>query len=171
MSGTIRQARKAQGLTLRELADRLGVSAAAVSQMEKSEADETIKLATLRRAHEALGSGLTVAVFLPAVSGLERREERVAWELHRVIAAKLVEDSEPILARVAENIARIRVNVRGDLPNQWLDEWARLTATSLAETVRVLLDTSQYGIEMRQNGPFLGVLTQAEREAAIAREA
>lgn len=169
MSETIRRARKALGLTIRELADRLEVSAAAVSQMEKSEADETIKLSTLRRAHDALGSYLTIAGSVPDANALERREERVSWELHRAIAVKLLTDPEPILTRVQANTTRIRANVRGDLPNRWLDDWAHLTATSLVGTVQVLLDTSQYGIEMRQNAPFLGVLTQPERLAAIAR--
>ncbi|QNE35865.1 helix-turn-helix domain-containing protein [Leifsonia shinshuensis] len=75
MSETIRQARKALRLTIRELADRLEVSAAAVSQMEKSEADETIKLATLRRAHGALGSRLSVSGSAPSLQVLERRED------------------------------------------------------------------------------------------------
>jgi transcriptional regulator with XRE-family HTH domain len=167
LSDTIRQARKANGLTLRELADQLGVSAAAASQLERFETKGTIKLATLQRAHDALGSHLRITA--SPTPGVLRQEERVSWELHRTIAAKLLEDPKPILSRVPENVARIRANVRGAKPNQWLDDWERICATSLADTIHTLLDTSQYGIDMRRIGPFLGALTQNERLAAIAR--
>lgn len=172
MSDTIRRERLRQRLTVRELADRLDVSSAAVSQMEKSEVEGTIKLTTLKRAHDALGTTLSIAaVTTDLPDKLERREERVSWELHRAVALKLLADPEPILARVPENIRHIRQNVSGDLPNRWLDDWARVTSTSLADTLQVMLDTSQYGIEMRQSGPFQGALTQDERLAAIARAA
>jgi transcriptional regulator with XRE-family HTH domain len=172
MTTMIRDNRIRAGLTMQQLAERLGVSHAAVSQMEKSEAEGTIKIATLSRALDALGSRLEVlSVPVAPAAHLQRREERVSWELHRAVAIKLLANPEPVLARVPENIRRIRENVRGELPNQWLDDWARLTSTSLADTIKVMLDTSPYGIEMRQNGPFQGVLTNQERLMAITRAA
>ena len=50
--------RRALGMTERQLAERLGVTQPAVHRLEKSEADETIRLNTLRRAAEALDCSL-----------------------------------------------------------------------------------------------------------------
>jgi transcriptional regulator with XRE-family HTH domain len=54
MSDLIRTTRERKGVRARDLAQRLGVTAGAVSQMEESERSETIKLHTLRRALDAL---------------------------------------------------------------------------------------------------------------------
>ncbi|WP_353816580.1 helix-turn-helix domain-containing protein [Agromyces sp. SYSU T00266] len=55
MSDLIRSSRVSSGLTGAELAERLGVTVAAVSQMEQSERRGTIRLDTLRRALSAMG--------------------------------------------------------------------------------------------------------------------
>lgn len=61
MSDLIRSARRRAGLTGTELADRLGVSVAAVSQMERSERDGRIQIHTLERALDAMGERLQFA--------------------------------------------------------------------------------------------------------------
>ncbi|WP_313544175.1 helix-turn-helix domain-containing protein [Leifsonia aquatica] len=58
MSDLIRSARASLGVTGRQLADRLGVTVGAVSQMERSEREGRIQLDTLRRALNALGRQL-----------------------------------------------------------------------------------------------------------------
>lgn len=55
MSNLIQTTREELGLTGSQLAARLGTTAAAVSQLERSERDGTIKLASLRRALTAMG--------------------------------------------------------------------------------------------------------------------
>jgi transcriptional regulator with XRE-family HTH domain len=60
MSDLIRTARRSQGLSGRELADRLGITVGAVSQMERSEREGRIQLATLRKALGALGRQLVL---------------------------------------------------------------------------------------------------------------
>ena len=57
-SGWVRAVRDALGMTTRQMGQRLGVSAAAVSQLEKSERQGTIQLDTLRRAADALDCSL-----------------------------------------------------------------------------------------------------------------
>lgn len=57
-SGWINAIRTALGMPATYLAKRLGVVASTVARLETSEADETISLATLRRAAEALGCEL-----------------------------------------------------------------------------------------------------------------
>jgi transcriptional regulator with XRE-family HTH domain len=61
MSDLIRTARRRLGLTIYGLAERLGVTAGAVSQLEQSERAGTIKLSSLERALDALGERLTTS--------------------------------------------------------------------------------------------------------------
>ncbi len=60
MASTIRSTRGAAGITVKELARRLNVSPSAVSQLERSEIEGTIKLNTLREALEAMGANLRI---------------------------------------------------------------------------------------------------------------
>lgn len=61
-SGWLKAIREALGMTATHLAQRLGVSISTVTRLETSEADDTISLATLRRAAEALGCELRYAL-------------------------------------------------------------------------------------------------------------
>lgn len=60
MSETIRSLRKSQGVSVSELAARLRVTPGAISQMERSEREGTIKLRTLQGALGALGRQLVI---------------------------------------------------------------------------------------------------------------
>jgi predicted DNA-binding mobile mystery protein A len=61
-SGWIKTIREVLGMPATHLAKRLGVVASTVTRLEASEADDTISLATLRRAAEALGCELQYAL-------------------------------------------------------------------------------------------------------------
>lgn len=61
-AGWVKAIRMALGMTATHLASRLGVATSTAIRMETSEADETISLATLRRAAEALGCELYYAL-------------------------------------------------------------------------------------------------------------
>ncbi len=61
-SGWIRAIRDGLGMSATYLAGRLGVATSTVTRLEQSEADETISLATLRRAADALGCELRYAL-------------------------------------------------------------------------------------------------------------
>jgi predicted DNA-binding mobile mystery protein A len=60
--GWIKTIREVLGMPATHLAKRLGVVASTVTRLEASEADDTISLATLRRAAEALGCELQYAL-------------------------------------------------------------------------------------------------------------
>ena len=60
--GWIRAVREAFGMTTRQLAQRIGKVQSAVVEMEKSEARDSISLATLRQAAEALDCTLVYAL-------------------------------------------------------------------------------------------------------------
>jgi transcriptional regulator with XRE-family HTH domain len=173
---SIKRVRLSRGLSVRGFASRLGVTAGAVSQMERSEAAGKIGVDTLRRALEALGEDLVLTT--QRHSGARgrahrapfaRREERVSYELHRAVVKKLVDDPENVLGMVSGNLSRLRENVRGPLAQRWLDEWERRASGPIGDLVQTMLGEDNEAIEMRQNSPFAGVLTQAERLEAISR--
>ncbi len=76
-SGWLKAIREALGMTATHLAQRLGVATSTVTRLETSEADDTISLATLRRAAEALGCELHYAL-VPRQSLADTLETRAA---------------------------------------------------------------------------------------------
>jgi transcriptional regulator with XRE-family HTH domain len=173
-SSTIRRTRLARGVGVRELARRLGVTPGAVNQMEHSEARGAIQLGTLNRALIAIGGQVGTGPARGTSTGpdyFEHREDRVAWELHVEVAKKLLNDPDGVRGVIAQNVRRMRAHVRGQLVNEWLDRWVELSVAPLGEVIAAMLATDELGREMRKNGPFMGVLSQAERLEAIDRAA
>jgi len=74
-SGWIKAIREGLGMAATHLAARLGVTTSTVTRLETSEADDTISLATLRRAAEALGCELQYAL-VPKQSLADTLENR-----------------------------------------------------------------------------------------------
>ena len=74
-SGWLKVIREALGMTATRQAKTLGVTTSTVTRLETSEADETISLATLRRAAEALGCELQYAL-VPKQSLADTLEDR-----------------------------------------------------------------------------------------------
>jgi len=75
--GWLKAIREALGMTATHLACRLGVTTSTVTRLETSEADDTITLASLRRAAEAMGCELHYAL-VPKKSLTETLESRAA---------------------------------------------------------------------------------------------
>lgn len=171
---TIRDSRIRQGVGMRELGRRLGVTGAAISQMEASEDRGTIMLSTLRRAHQALDQIVMVEA-APASTerrvSATRREERVSRELHRTLAKKLIDNPRPILALAPTNIERMSAVVHGSRAHAWLDDWRGLVSDerNVPRILQLIVDDSEYASDMRQNSPFAGALTTEERLEAIRR--
>jgi transcriptional regulator with XRE-family HTH domain len=87
---TIKATRRAAGITVKELAMRLNVTPSAVSQMERSEAEGTIKVNTLREALEAMGSSLRMT------AGVNERMSRYApYRVADSLTDSLLKDSDP----------------------------------------------------------------------------
>ena len=117
--GWIRAIREAVGMSTTELAARMGVSQQSVTEIERSEVREAIKLDTLRRAADALGCDL-VYVLLPrtslddAVYAQARRQ--AAHHLARIAHHSRLEDQaveEPATRVQLEELAQRFVDRRG----------------------------------------------------------
>jgi len=85
-SGWVKAIREALGMTATHLAGRLGVTTSTVTRLETSEADDTISLATLRRAAEALGCEVQYAL-VPKQSLADTLEARTNALARQQIAA------------------------------------------------------------------------------------
>ena len=101
--------------------------------------------------------------------GFVRREDRVAWELHKAVALRLLEDPEPVLAAARRNIARLRTERRGAYAEGWVDEWEALIDGDTQRLAERMLAADERAIDMRQIGPFAGVLDEEERLVAIRK--
>jgi transcriptional regulator with XRE-family HTH domain len=172
---SIKRLRLSKGISVRELSRRLSVTPGAISQMERSEATGTIRIDTLRRAITALGERLVITTgghaddSMKSSAPFSRREDRVAFELHRAVAQKLIDDPQAVLAVVPENIEKLRRRVLGDLGQQWLEQWQSASRGPVWELIHLMLGEDDNSMELRQNSPFLGVLSQDERLRAIER--
>ena len=71
-SGWIKAIREGIGMTATHLAARLGVATSTVTRLETSEADDTITLASLRRAAEALNCELQYSLVPRLSLSMER---------------------------------------------------------------------------------------------------
>lgn len=89
MAGYVRRARTEQGISMRDLAAKLGVGVQAVSTLELNDEKGSIKVATRERALAALGKrSVTVVVDAPSGEQLAQAEARaralvgeVAWTM------------------------------------------------------------------------------------------
>lgn len=52
-------------------------------------------------------------------------------------------------------------------PVPWLDAWERLIEAGAQAVVRALVADTPESVELRQNSPFAGVLTELERQKAL----
>ena len=85
-SGWINAIREGLGMAATHLATRLSVTTSTVTRLETSEADDTISLATLRRAAEALGCELQYAL-VPKQSLAETLDARASALARQQMAA------------------------------------------------------------------------------------
>lgn len=169
MSTLIREQRERSDVSVRELARRLDVSPATVQNYERAELTGRIQLDTLTRALGALGATVSVRVTSRSPNRLERREERVALELHKKVAQHLLRDVDATLANVGEVAMASRARV-DPVTAALIDEWMRLADThDVAGLLHAMTATDRHSIDMRQVGPFNGVLSDDERLDAIRR--
>ena len=99
--------------------------------------------------------------------GLTRDQMRSLW-LHRAVAGKLALDPPRVLSKAKRNLARMRQAHPAGLVQADFDAWEQLLDGPLELLFDVLVSTSPKAIELRQNTPFAGVLTPAERARALS---
>lgn len=99
---------------------------------------------------------------------LTRDQERSLW-LHRAVLAELVENPEDVLARVGGNLQRLRSQHPGrGMTAHWLDQWQIVLNAGVDAVADVLTSQGPAALELRQNSPFTGVLSEAVRSRVLA---
>lgn len=122
--GWIRAVKEALGMSSKQLAARLGVSPPRVTALEKSEVDETVTLASLRRAAEALDCAFVYS-FVPKGSFEEVLQTRA-----RRIAADIIGKVDHTMRLEAQNLQSDKLN----------EEIENLAAQILREQHKIIWD-------------------------------
>lgn len=98
--------------------------------------------------------------------GLRREKLRSIW-LHQAIAGKLVTNPARVLGIARRNLRKLRViHPTGSITRQF-DEWERLLDGPLLELLITLTSPAPHAMELRQNTPFAGVLSERERQQVL----
>jgi len=173
----VRSERVRRGMDQRDLAHRVGVSAETLARLERGKGG-TVRVALgalvelgVRLHADVAGNAERQRVPSPTRRSvrLERREDRVALELHRAVVRQLRKDPSGVRAIALSNIEGLARRVRGDLAQAWVRRWRELLESDDdAALIDQCLALDERGHDMRQVSPFLGVLNEEQRLAAIA---
>ena len=122
--GWIRTIRQATGMSMRQLANRAGVSKSAVANVERTEAKGSVKLETLSRIADALGCELAYSI-VPRQS-LEEFVRLQALETARAIVGRVsdsmsLEDQETSPEEREHLIQELADELRRDPERLWND--------------------------------------------------
>lgn len=156
---TIHSVNTSDLLTTREAADILRCSRQHVVDLCESGRLPHTRIGTHRRIRRADLDTVTRA------QPLRREELRSLW-LHRAVAGKVVMDPDRAIATARRNIGRLRdIQPRA---SAWLDAWDQVLDAGSERVLQTLTSTSREAIDLRQNTPFVGLLSDHEQRAVIA---
>lgn len=87
----------------------------------------------------------------------------LALEYHRAVADQITRE------QVDEALRTVwRLRDRGLMHPKYADAWERILAGDVREVKSAITAESEFGRDLRQNSPFAGVLSEAERAAVLA---
>lgn len=96
------------------------------------------------------------------------RDQLKALWLHRAVAGRLVADPDAVLAKATANLNRLCTVHPDGMTARWLDQWRQVLNAGAEAVLDVLTSHAPQATELRQNSPFAGVLSEAERHAILA---
>ena len=123
--GWINQIRTSLNMSQVQLAKRLGITAPAIIDLERREAEEAITLKSLREAGEALNLTLVYG-FVPKDGSLEAMIEQKAKEqasevVRRTSVSMKLEDQENSQSRLSEALAEMISDIKKEVPKSLWD--------------------------------------------------
>ncbi|HEX6074203.1 MAG TPA: helix-turn-helix domain-containing protein [Micromonosporaceae bacterium] len=98
---------------------------------------------------------------------LTRDQLKALW-LHRAVAGRLVTDPGTVLSKARANLDRLRRIHPDGMAAVWLDRWRTVLEDGAEAVLDVLTSRAPNAVELRQNSPFAGVLSEVERRAVLA---
>jgi excisionase family DNA binding protein len=96
------------------------------------------------------------------------RDQLKSWWLSHAIAAQLVKDPQGVIAIARDNLRRMEAAHPRGSARVWFEAWKQLLEGDVEVLVDALTSRSPLSRELRQNNPFAGVLSETERQAALA---
>lgn len=93
---------------------------------------------------------------------MSRDQRRSLW-LNTAVAGHLVTDPSGVLQTAGKNLETMQAAHPRGQAAYWLAEWAKLLEGPTERVLEVLTSPTPWAREMRQNSPFSGVLSEAER--------
>ena len=93
---------------------------------------------------------------------MSRDQRRSLW-LNTAVAGRLVVDPGPVLELARKNLLFLEETHPRGQARYWLREWRQVLDGPPERILEVLTAPTPYAREMRQNSPFAGVLSDAER--------
>ena len=150
-------------LTTGDVARMLGTSRQHVVDLCESGRLPCVRVGTHRRIDrldvEAMLTGPPPGVGL-------RPEQLTSLWLHHAVAGELVKDPAKVLDKARTNLDMLT----GQHPEaqRWLDGWRRVLDRDPQSVLQVLTSLDPSAVELRQNSPFAGTITQAARSRVLA---
>lgn len=153
------------GLSKRALASRAGVAPETLSRIC---ARGTGDFATVSKLVRAAGAGLSAtALDGSSPPGLpesdHRRLDARSLALHAVIAGKVLANPSLLDSKVLPTIRRFKQVHANTGTVRLLDAWERAALAGVYEVVRICVDPSDEGQQLRQASPMTGILLSSER--------
>lgn len=97
---------------------------------------------------------------------LTRDQLKSLW-LHQAVAGSLVTDPDAVLSKAAENLERLLLQHQGTMTESWLLRWREKLSEGPGAVLKTLTSESPEAVELRQNSPFAGVLSQPQRQQVL----
>jgi excisionase family DNA binding protein len=97
---------------------------------------------------------------------LTRDQLKSLW-LHQAVAGLLVTDPDAVLGKTEDNLDRLLVQHRGTMTEFWLTRWREVLSQGPGAVLKMLTSEAPEAVELRQNSPFAGVLSQAQRRQVL----
>lgn len=115
--------------------------------------------------HRRVERGAVEALLRPK-QRLTRDQLKSLW-LHQAVAGSLVSDPDSVLGKAAENLDRLLVLHQGTMTEVWLMRWREKLRQGPGAVLKVLTSEDPEAVELRQNSPFAGVLSQSQRRQVL----
>jgi excisionase family DNA binding protein len=107
-----------------------------------------------------------VEIYQSRSTRLRREEMRSLW-LGYAVAGKLVADPEGVLTKARANLSNFQARHTRGQAVRWLADWAKLLDGPVEQVLGALTSRTPRAVELRQNSPFAGVLSDAERRVVL----
>jgi hypothetical protein len=147
-------------LTKREIARKAGLAPETLSRLGRRGTADFSTVSRLVRS-----SGMEIDVRPSTVTNPHQRLDARSLALHTLIAGKLAADPDLIDRKVLPNIERFRRIHSASGTEKLLAEWEVAAKGGVSALLRLCIDPSERGQQLRQASPLTGILTPQERRS------